>query len=69
MLSTILWAPCVGGPSCRALVQGATKMLPWSEVSGYDGAKKEFVFYWWQAITDADGVTRPGAVQSVLLSR
>ncbi len=68
-LAYVKWAPCVTGPSCRVMLQGATATLPWSEVSGYASGKQEYVFYWWQAITDPDGETRPGAVQSVIVTR
>jgi hypothetical protein len=69
MLTRVRWAPCTGGPGCRTLVPGGSTVLPWTEVSGYDPSKKEYVFYWWHAVKDEKGDLRPDSMRAVAITR
>jgi hypothetical protein len=65
----VLFLACAGGPQCPSLAPGATRVLPWSDVGGYDPARNRFVLYWWQIVTEPDGTIHGGPLQTVTLSR
>lgn len=65
----ILWAPCVGGPNCKVLAQGETRVLAWDSVYGYLPTKPTYLVFWWNTEVGADGQVRVTNMQSVIVSR
>src|SRR2546423_10524856 len=65
----VLFLACAGGPQCPSLAPGATRVLPWSDVGGYDPSRNRFVLYWWQIVTEPDGTVHGGPMQTVTVTR
>jgi hypothetical protein len=65
----VLFLACAGGPQCPSLAPGATRVLPWSDVGGYDPSRNRFVLYWWQIVTEPDGTVHGGTMQTVTVTR
>ena len=69
LAARVQFAACANGPQCASIVQGATGVLPWSGVGGYDPDKRTYLLYWWQLITEADGTVHVGSIQTIQISR
>jgi hypothetical protein len=64
-----LWTPCTGGSGCPALLQGEVRLIPWSSVLGASPSKPEYLVYWWHVETGADGSSKAGNIQNVIVRR
>ena len=63
------WIPCVTLPSCVPQTAGTTRLLPWSRVLGFAPDRREYVVYWWGAVTGPDGTMIPDKVNNVVVTR
>lgn len=65
----INWAPCTTGTGCAALAQGEQRLIPRNAILGSSPDRREYVVYWWHAITQADGSVRAGNITSAVVTR
>ena len=53
---------CTDASRCDHIAPGARATLPWSRVASFDPAKREYLFYWWQAPPADDTQPRSGSI-------
>lgn len=69
MLALLDWAPCTGGSKCPALAQGASREIPWSDVTGYQANVKQYTVYCWNVTVQPDGTPRADNMHNLTVSR
>lgn len=63
-----LFAPCVDdAPACPRLADGASVVVPESEIGGYEAGAREAVVRWWVVVPDGAGGRRADGLRERLL--
>ena len=63
-----LFGPCTEmGPSCPRLAPGASVIVPYSDIAGYDASATEASVRWWHVLSDGQGGLRADEVHEVIV--
>jgi hypothetical protein len=60
------WIPCSDPTRCQGIAQGATRVVPYSQIYDYSRGTRAVIIYWWHLVPSGNGFA-PDEIRAVVV--